>query len=336
MYRTLLIPLDGSTEAELPLPAVTALVRKHSDRAGLVLLRSAGNSESHETTGPAQVRELEAAESYLNAVASSIDQSGVKMSSIARYGDVVDVIVSQAQSEEAALIVMATHGRRGMDRVLHGSLTEAVLARAKQPVVVYGPAATAGTRFERMLVPLDGGPFSAAMLPEAARFAKSFGIQHIDLITVLPPQIVHVDDLDGTPPAWGLEQMGITPIGGGNYALRASQPPVHERIEELEHALNYWSERLGDSGAEVETRVEYNLGPSSIAQCTLKLAAELRSDIVVMRTHARRGLSRAVTGSVADAVIRSSALPVLLYTTQTLEAAASVRPSADVRSHIGG
>jgi len=332
MYRTLLLPLDGSTEAELPLPAVTALVRKHSDRAGLVLLRSAGNSESHETTGPAQVRELEAAESYLNGVASGIDQSGVKVTSIARYGDPVDVIVSQAQSEEAALVVMATHGRRGMDRVLHGSLTEAVLARAKQPVVVYGPAATADTRFERMLIPLDGGPFSAAMLPEAARFAESFGIQRIDLIAVLPPQIVHVDDLDGTPPAWGLEQMGITPIGGGNYALRASQPPVHERIEELEHALDYWSERLGDCGAEVATRVEYNLGPSSIAQCTLKLPAELRSDIVVMRPHARGGLSRAVTGSVADAVIRSSPLPVLLYTTQTLEPVTNAIPSSEVRS----
>jgi nucleotide-binding universal stress UspA family protein len=185
-----------------------------------------------------------------------------------------------------------------------------------------------------MLIPLDGGPFSAEVLPEAARFARSFGIDHIDLIAVLPPQMIHLDDLEGATPVWALEKMGIVSIGNGSYALDGQQPIVRQRLQELEHALEYWGDWLADSGADVETHVRYDIAADNTAASTLAWARELQSDFIVMRTHARRGLARTLTGSVADELVRRSPLPVLLYTTQALESLSGTPGAADVRIEI--
>jgi nucleotide-binding universal stress UspA family protein len=276
------------------------------------------------------VRALEEAESYLRSVAMRLTRAGVDVSAITSSGDFAEVIESEARSQGVDLIVMATHGRWGVDRLLHGSLAESVLARANQPMLVFGPKVSASAQPYRVLVPLDGGPFSAAILPEVSRFARSFGLKHIDLLSVLPAQAVQVDELDGAPPAWALEKMGVTSIGSGTYALKPDQPIVHERARELEHALEYWADWLGDSGAEVHTHVRYDLTASSTAQSTLRMAEEIGADIIAMRTHARRGINRAMAGSVADEVVRTSTLPVLLYTTGALEDLAGAAPRAEI------
>lgn len=51
-------------------------------------------------------------------------------------GQVADAILAAAEREHADLIVMGTHGRKGLQRMLLGSVAEAVLRRARVPVVV--------------------------------------------------------------------------------------------------------------------------------------------------------------------------------------------------------
>jgi hypothetical protein len=125
-----------------------------------------------------------------------------------------------------------------------------------------------------------------------------------------------------------LEKLGLRSIGSpSTFALAEDQPLVQERLKDLEHALGYWSEWLGPSGADVRIHARYELGLGSTAAGVLAAATELQSDLIVMRTHARRGISRALTGSVADEVVRTSTLPVLLYSTRTIEALAGTAPS---------
>ncbi|MFN0069884.1 MAG: universal stress protein [Chloroflexota bacterium] len=325
MYHTLFVPLDGSSEAERPLLTVALLADACAETARVLLVRSAAAADAAEgeRAGPAHVRAMEDAEDYLRAIAAPLTQTGIEVSAVTSYGDAAETILTQAISESASVITMATHGRWGMDRLLHGSLAEVVVAGATQPVLLFGPEMRAEVPIRRMLIPLDGGPFTAAVLPEAGRFAQSFGIQRIDLLAILPPQTVHVDDLEGAPPAWALEKMGVTSVGNSIYALDARQTLVQDRLQELEHALGYWSDWLHDSAAEVRVHARYELGQGSTAASILKAASELESDMIVMRTHARRGIARALTGSVADEVVRTSSLPVLLYTTRMIEALAS-------------
>ena len=66
-------------------------------------------------------------------------------------------------------------------------------------------------------------------------------------------------------------------------------------------------QRLGLNPAEVNTIIRQG----DTKQTVLKVADELDADLIVMGTHGRRGLSHALSGSVAEAVLRQSRCPVL-------------------------
>jgi nucleotide-binding universal stress UspA family protein len=266
---------------------------------------------------------MEDAESYLRRIATRLTHAGVNAQAVTAYGEPADVIESQTQSTDADLIAMATHGRWGVDRLLHGSLAELVLAQQPRPLLLFGPDASVTRPISRILIPLDGGPFSAEILPEVARFVRSFLIEEIDLLGVVPPQLVHLDETDGATPGWALQRMGLTSIGSGSFALNSNHPAVQHQIQEMEHALDYWSDWLGGIGAKAQTYVRYDLDMDNIARSTLAAADALQADMILMRTHARRGLARTLVGSVADDVVRNSRVPVLLYSTAALEAVAA-------------
>ena len=111
------------------------------------------------------------------------------------------------------------------------------------------------------------------------------------MVSILPPQIVRMDDLEGVPAPWPLEKMGIRPLGSNSYALDEKQPIIRERQSELEHALEYWSDWLTESGATVQTHVRYEMSLRNTAASIQHAASELDADVIAMRTHARRGLS---------------------------------------------
>ena len=188
----------------------TSLAQAHSEGARVVLVRSVPTSESQlgELSGPAEVRALEEAESYLRSIAVRMTRAGVDVSSVTSYGKAADVIESQAQSEGVDIIAMATHGRWALDRVVHGSLAEVVLAQARQPLLVFGPEASSRAAFPPHA---DSTRWRAVLCRSASRsrpLRPAFGIQHIDLVAVLPPQMIHVDELEGADPGLGTGEDG--------------------------------------------------------------------------------------------------------------------------------
>ncbi len=71
---------------------------------------------------------------YLEEVSSWLKERGYQVTFEARPGDVIDTIVDTAQDYD--LLIMATHGRTGLRRVLLGSVAEAVLHKAPCPVLL--------------------------------------------------------------------------------------------------------------------------------------------------------------------------------------------------------
>ncbi len=65
--------------------------------------------------------------------------SGVKAKNIIRSGYPAEEIIETAANEDASLIVMGTHGRKGFDRVLFGSVAEKVVKSASIPVMTVRP-----------------------------------------------------------------------------------------------------------------------------------------------------------------------------------------------------
>ena len=69
-------------------------------------------------------------------------QAGFSVGVDVRFGDAADEIIEVAKDEDVALVVMATHGRSGLERLLMGSVAEAVLRRLHIPVMMVRPRPT--------------------------------------------------------------------------------------------------------------------------------------------------------------------------------------------------
>ena len=138
----ILVPLDGSALAEAAIEA--ALDLGHGMASTLVLLRAA---EAHTLPGAdptdEQVAVVREAEQYLADVAERLTSRGVKdVDTSVWYGPAATAVIEAAKLKKADLIVMSTHGRSGLGRLILGSVAESVLRGTMTPVcIVRAPGA---------------------------------------------------------------------------------------------------------------------------------------------------------------------------------------------------
>ncbi len=207
----------------------------------------------------------------------------------AEAGDPRTVIVEQAISKRADLIVMGTHGRRGFRRLLLGSMPASVLHEAPCPVLTVPPrapeSASEQVTFKRILCPVD---FSPASL-QALGFALDLARQADGLVTVM-----HVVE-------W----------------LAEEEPPAlpHFNVPEFRRQMAAEAgERLrlvmaGESRtwAGIDT-----LAVSGRTHREILRAAEMNhADLIVMGAQGRGGVGLALVGSTTQQVVRRATSPVL-------------------------
>jgi nucleotide-binding universal stress UspA family protein len=152
MYTHLLVPLDGSEEAEAALPHVQAVAEKFQARVTLIRVTVAPETLIAEAAGgapgvpdagpmidptPVVEAEQQEASSYLQRVAERLRRSGVQeVNAEPSEGPAADTIVERAREQGADLIVMSTHARGGLGRLVFGSTADAVLRHAPCPVLL--------------------------------------------------------------------------------------------------------------------------------------------------------------------------------------------------------
>ena len=135
----ILVPLDGSTLAEVALRKVVDLAAE--DGGTISLLRA---TEAHTSLNAdpvdAQVMAVREAEGYLAAVARRLRRRGRRrIETHVWYGPAAAAIVEAAATQKADLIVMSTHGRSGLGRLILGSVTESVLRGTTIPILIVRP-----------------------------------------------------------------------------------------------------------------------------------------------------------------------------------------------------
>jgi nucleotide-binding universal stress UspA family protein len=151
-YRRILVPLDGTELSETALPHAEALARLAG--AELVVLRAylppAEPAPSPGLLVGVNRRALEramtdgrnmrhASERYLEAIAEGLEDSDVEVTTVPIEGAAGEAIVREATAREVDLIVMATHARHGVGRLLAGSVAEHVLHHTTIPVYLVHP-----------------------------------------------------------------------------------------------------------------------------------------------------------------------------------------------------
>lgn len=227
------------------------------------------------------------AEKHLKALSETALGSGLLLRTRLVTGIPSVAVGREAAAAGADLIVLGTHGRTGLAHVLLGSTAERVVATAGCPVVAVKPCpegagAPAAPGIRRLLVPLDFHDCSLEALEYAVQVATQTGAS----ITLL-----HVME----PVSYGLD-FTLTPAAQGP----AAKEKMDGRLKEL-------AAPLIRRGLTVDSAVQGGLPADAI----LDRAGKGRHDLIVMGTHGRRGLSHFASGSVAEAVLRQSACPVL-------------------------
>jgi len=142
MYKTILVPLDGSKRAEAILPHVEELAIRFGAKVIFLQIEEdvmmLGYDEVVDLSAYQQNRDRRKkdAESYLAGLEGVLKEKNISAKRIVSFGSVVQSILDTAEREGADLIAMASHGRSSLSRVFYGSVAAGVLHRVDRPLLI--------------------------------------------------------------------------------------------------------------------------------------------------------------------------------------------------------
>ena len=294
MYASVLIPLDGSALAEQVLPYARFLAA--GSKLPIELLQVIDLENLSLLTDPERGRYIDKlleektadADAYLKAIARTFEAG--RVTCVVAKGKAEDAIIDRADGEKQRLIVMATHGRSGIqrwllgsvaDRVLHGSASHVLLIRAYEP-----PKNLAAATLKTVIVPLDGSPLAESVLPTVVALGK---ILKLDVILIRTYTL---------PPA----------IAADQYATYSD-----ELVRQLEtEAQDYLTEKVTELKKNGLGNVSSRVVHGYAAEQIIGLARHTQDNFVAIGSHGRSGIKRWALGSVADRVVQHSGDPVLI------------------------
>ena len=142
MYKTILVPLDGSKRAEAILPHVENLALPLN--AKVILFKVAEPSlmlEYDEVIDMSMFleksdKQKKDAESYLASLQEKFRAKGIEVQIFIGHGPVTKAIINAAEQENAGLVAMASHGHGGLLRTFYGSVAAGVLQRIDRPLLL--------------------------------------------------------------------------------------------------------------------------------------------------------------------------------------------------------
>lgn len=289
MYRTILVPLDGSAFGERALPLAATLAWRLG--ADLVLMRAASAAVFPGVDATAaQVQAVDETRAYLANLKAEWSGQGARVDIALPYGDPASEILQEIETRHVDMVVMSTHGRSGLGRWIYGSVGEKVLATSPVPVILVRPTGhlpqlDSDLAHPTILVPLDGSTLAETALPHAVYLAQRLGGKLLLLRVV-----------ERAAPAFAYPGTVIPPL------------PDVSANPEAELYLSVLAQRLGATGVTVQTAVREGWAADVIAYGS----GEWHPTMIVMATHGRTGAARLLLGSVAVEVVRRSPLPVML------------------------
>ena len=144
--------------------------------------------------------------------------------------------------------------------------------------------------YHKIMVPLDGSELAECVLPHVETFIKQLRIKTVVLARVVEPFHDHY------VPATGIHDVEVF------------QKVEAERRADAQNYLNQIVDRL----AYEETNIMQEVLAGRVSDCLCEYAESNEIDLILIATHGRSGVSRWVRGSVADKILRSSDVPVLM------------------------
>jgi len=268
-----LLPLDGSEFSERALGMLSVIPAG----AELTLFRAVESPEA-----------LSEAQRYLEDVATHLERKATTV--LAQAEDPTCAILEEVAKGGHDLVVLMTHGRGGLSRLVWGSVAEQVVRRCPVPTLLKNPKhEREAVALRKLLVPLDGTEAADSVLEWVTAFC-------------IPLQA---------------EATLLTAIWNEPEQFREEEKRSRVRAEAV---LLPRVRELEREGVKTKSLVKTMRNP---AEVILEVAQEAGVDLIAMATEGRTGIHRWFQGSVAEAVLRISPLPVLLVRAQPVGSALS-------------
>lgn len=304
--RRILVPLDFSGKSRQALDFAVPLAEQCGGEITLLhVIQPPALSTWHGIPGGRHYlamdmqNVMDAAREKLMVMASRHVPAAVRGRTVVRQGSPYERITSAARRLEVDLIVLSTHGRTGLQRLLIGSTAERVVRHAHCSVLTVRrrPGASAprrltpeqavqskGLSWRRILVPLDFSLTSLRALGAAVPLAQQSGAR-LFLLSVVEPN----------PYPTGMEGAVLV-------------VPDSAITRDAKNQLPRIARRFVPKSVPVTSLVGHGRPASVIVQTVEKMGV----DLIVLSTHGHTGLERLLMGSTAEQVVRHAKCPVFV------------------------
>jgi nucleotide-binding universal stress UspA family protein len=285
MYNTIVVGYDESAASKAALKEASLRVKTRNGK--LFLVHAVYFDREEFAILPSQMEKRFEAGSHvcLQAKQEVSDQYGLNgnVESLVCEGEPADVLIDVATGKQADLIALGTYGRRGLKRLLMGSVTSDVILNAPCDVlVVKRPCSDCTGNYASILVPYDGSEFSTKAMARAVNMAKSDG-SRITVLYVVPRY----------------EEM---------VEFYRSETIRKSLLTEAERVI-VQAKKIADAQS-IEVQTEIREGHAS--EEIVAAAEKLGNDLIAMGTYGWKGVSKAIMGSTTNRVISHANCPVLV------------------------
>ena len=220
----------------------------------------------------------------LQEIANDFDENGTPASTRVVEGAAVEVITTAAREVGAALVIVGSHGRTGLKRIVLGSVAERVVRACETSVLVARPPVIDRAGFHRVLVPTDFSQAAEVALDQAITLAAEDAV--IDILHCWTPD----EFADG----WLRPQEN------------ARTPDAAERAKEMGNA---WVHRVAMGRRQVAFHLIADRPTAGIQHF---IEQQEPYELVAVGTHGRIGMQRLFIGSVAESTVRYAPCSVLV------------------------
>ena len=283
MYESILVGFDESQYSKAALIEAANWTKRHGGK--VILVHAVYFDPEEFGIAPAQLeKRLRVGEKMCIQTKEMLtSEFGIEVQSLICEGDPPTVIVDIAREKKADLIILGTYGRRGLKRLLMGSVTSHVIVNSPTDVlVVKKPCAECAGEYKSILVPFDGSVSSQKAINRAC-------------------QLSSIDNADVTA-------LYVIP--------RYEEMVEFFRSESIKKSLLQEAQKITDEAKRIASKngisIKVEIHEGQPAEQIIDTVKNLKNDLIVMGSYGWRGVNKAIIGSTAERVIIDAPCPILV------------------------